>query len=643
MKSNLEKIKGMGKVELLNFALEVGEESKDYRSTLNKNRPFRNRKFLAIDGEGVNHPEKAPTQSYVLLGVSDGESLDVVSDYDLSTYQCLEFLMSMHDKYPWHIMVSYSFNYDTSMIIKDFSEDQKRRVYKGETILWCGYRVRVLRGKWIEIWQGRNYTKIFDVFSFFQCKFTTACGDYIGDDELYLDISDEVAHGKGLRDTFEYSDLETIIKPYMHKELKLLVRLMNQLRDLLASVDLHPQGWHGPGAIASSLLSLHRISKHRPKEDSHYVTTATQYAYAGGRFEGFKTGLYYGDVYSYDIRSAYPYALTQVPSLDESFTVDSDATDVPDFSLCRVSYVDRSISRTGINPFALRSRGGSIYYPNAVATWVWGCEYKIAKKWFGDRVHCSEVIRFADNGVRPFAFIEDLFSKRQSFKRVNNPVQLACKLGMNSIYGKLAQRIGWDEVNNKAPHHHQLRIAGFCTAMCRSMVLDAMMQAPEAMIAVETDGIYSEKPLTLDIGKNLGQYEESRYSGMLFMQSGVYFTLSDLDYPKELGYDEWSAGKTRGFTPNKANVDVAMSTVQTLEPVKISQRRFYGLPGAVGKSTERSWGDEPRRLEWGGGGKRAHRPEYCSACSHGDLWHSTAWTPSTDPNSHKHPLPWMAD
>lgn len=569
--------------------------------------------------------------------------MDAISDYDLSSYDCLDFLIRLQDKFPYHIKVAYSFNYDVTMILKDFTEAQQEKLYRGETVLYCGFRVRVLRGKWMELWRGGNYLKLFDVFSFFQCKFITACGDYIGGDPLYMEVAEQVSGGKSRRDTFEWSELETLIKPYMHLELKLLVRLMETFRELLASIDLHPQGWHGPGAIASTLLSLHRINKHRPKEDHKYVTAATQYAYAGGRFEGFKTGVYYGDVYSYDIRSAYPYALTQVPSLDESFAVDYDVTDVPDFSLCRVSYVDRGISRTGINPFALRSSGGSIYYPNAVATWVWGCEYKVAKKWFGDRVHCSEVIRFADNGVRPFAFIEDLFTKRQSFKRVNNPVQLACKLGMNSIYGKLAQRIGWDQEKNMAPHHHQLRIAGFCTSMCRSMVLDAMMQAPESMIAVETDGIYSEKPLTLDIGPKLGQYEESQYSGMLFMQSGVYFTLSDLGYDKGLGYDEWSAGKTRGFTPNKANVDVALSTVETLDSVKISQRRFYGLPGANGKPTLRSWGDEPRELQWGGGGKRSHRPEFCSGCAHGDLWHSTAWTPSIKPESHKHPLPWVVE
>ena len=127
------------------------------------------------------------------------------------------------------------------------------------------------------------------------------------------------------------------------------------------------------------------------------------------------------------------------------------------------------------------------------------------------------------------------------------------------------------------------------------------------------------------------------------MQSGVYFTLSDLGYDKEFGYDDWSAGKTRGFTPNKANVDVALSTVEKLEAVKISQKRFYGLPGAVGKPTLRSWGEEPRRLEWGGGGKRSHMPEYCPGCAHGDLWHSTSWTPNTNPKSHKHPLPWVVN
>lgn len=612
------------------------EEVQQYRSTNAKRNPYRNRKFLAIDGEGIG---KSP-HFYVLLGASDGESSADISSESLSTYECLEFLIKMECKYPDHIKVGFSINYDIAMITKDFTDKQLARMMKGDTVLHCGFRVRCLKGKWLDIFKGGVSTRIFDVFSFFGCSFIKASEDYIGTHPLYLEIAESVEEGKDKRGSFTYDQLETLIRPYMHKELELLVLLMTKLREYLASINLHVSSWHGPGAVASKLLSQHKIKKYRPEEDHVYVRTASQYAYAGGRFEGFKMGLFYGDVYSYDLRSAYPYALTQVPALDGEFYSSDDITDVPDFSLCRVSYYNLTTDRTAINPLALRSNSGSIFYPGAVDTWIWGCEYKAAKKWFGDKIECSEVIRFSDSGIRPFDFVHDLYEQRMTFKHAHNPVQLVCKLGMNSLYGKLAQRVGWNKKTNMAPHHHQLRIAGFATAMCRASVLDAMMQAPDSIIAVETDGIYSEKPLMLDIGKNLGQWDEQQYSGMLFMQSGVYYTLDKLDYDTALGYDEWSAGKTRGFTANKTNIKVAMKTVNDLAPVKIVQKRFNGLPGGIGRDVFRTWTDEPRTLKWGGGGKRYHSPENCSGCSHNELWHQTVWTPTTSPISHKHSLPW---
>ncbi len=46
------------------------------------------------------------------------------------------------------------------------------------------------------------------------------------------------------------------------------------------------------------------------------IKLAAQYAYFGGRFETFKIGRYKGPVYSLDINSAYPFAISQLPNLN---------------------------------------------------------------------------------------------------------------------------------------------------------------------------------------------------------------------------------------------------------------------------------------------------------------------------------------
>jgi len=44
---------------------------------------------------------------------------------------------------------------------------------------------------------------------------------------------------------------------------------------------------------------------------------------------------------------------------------------------------------------------------------------------------------------RPFSWVTEMYDTRRDWKRRGISAQLALKLCMNSMYGKLAQRIGW--------------------------------------------------------------------------------------------------------------------------------------------------------------------------------------------------------
>jgi hypothetical protein len=66
------------------------------------------------------------------------------------------------------------------------------------------------------------------------------------------------------------------------------------------------------------------------------------------------------------------------------------------------------------------------------------------------------------------------------------------------------------------------------TSFTRSKMFDAMMQEPESIIACATDGVWSLKPLDLDIGTGLGQWEHEELLSFTSIQAGVYFcTKSD--------------------------------------------------------------------------------------------------------------------
>ena len=50
-----------------------------------------------------------------------------------------------------------------------------------------------------------------------------------------------------------------------------------------------------------------------------------------------------------------------------------------------------------------------------------------------------------------------------------------------------------------------------------------MMQYPDDVIGVETDGIYTTHKLDLPLGKGLGEWGVEEYTSMTYVQSGMYF------------------------------------------------------------------------------------------------------------------------
>lgn len=113
-----------------------------------------------------------------------------------------------------------------------------------------------------------------------------------------------------------------------------------------------------------------------------------------------------------------------------------------------------------------------------------------------------------------FDWVEGLYDYRRKVgsKTVGYPI----KLGINSLYGKLAQRVGGRTWAN-------LIWAGLITARTRAKLMHAASLEPENIIMLATDAVYSTVPLDLDIGERLGQWEHSTHDRMFIVQPGLYW------------------------------------------------------------------------------------------------------------------------
>lgn len=521
--------------------------------------------FIAWDGEGYTDTEGV--HHYNLFGNSEGSYVQGAS---LSYEQCFELLLStaaQHDA----IHVIFAGTYDLVMMIHSLPKAKCQRIMSGKPT-WIGpYRVQFFRNKWLSLRdKGGRKVVLYDVFTFFACAFVKACRQYLGESEEL----DDIASVKLQRSTFNQSDLETKVIPYWKQELAYLVRLCEELRSRLASAGISMSRWHGPGAIASAVLTARKIKPHIGITPD-VVTEVARHAYYGGRFEQFKLGHWEGKAYQYDINSAYPASIARLPSLANATWSLGDTETFEDFGLYQIRFASHE-RYFGCYPLPWRSGKGRIYYPRLIGapSWYWGIEaknlllhpneYEVLEAW---------IPTLSDE--RPFAFVKEMYGERQRMKAAGDPAQLAVKLALNSLYGKLAQSKGAvkKEGTWRLPAFHQLLWAGWITAATRAQLYAAIAMNPESVIAVETDAVFTTAPLDLPISNLLGEWSVQEYDALTFIQSGVYFALKG---------EDWVL-KSRGFESHNQQhakwLGVLARSPMRRDAIGFSVNRFGTVPG----------------------------------------------------------------
>lgn len=502
----------------------------DYKHGINAEgrRPHREKlqkaPFVAWDGEG--YTDDTGQHHYMMFGNSNGDSVKGTS---LTWRECFPLLLQSGDSNN----VIYGGDYDIIMMTRDMPYVVRERLYKGLPVKYGGYRMRYMRRKMFYLSDLRTNKRVvlYDVLSFFQTTFVNACKEYLGDDETL-----QAMHQMKLkRDAFNLGD-ESVI-PYWQSELDYLVRLANTLRELLLAVDIKPRGWYGPGAVASALLNSHHMKHYYGSQPDEIIDIAER-AYYGGRFEQFRVGKL-DNVYEYDIRSAYPHAIAQLPDFSYAHWQHAtheagDRVPVDIFGLYNVSW---RVGPLDIGPFPWRRADGRIYYPRfGHASWYWGIEVReCLQKSFPPRMYTineSWVPNLPEDTEQPFrSWVPQMYKDRARMKREGNPAQKALKLGLNSLYGKLAQSTGTqidkDGTYKKPPWHHILW-AGWITASTRARLFNAIRKHRTSVIAMETDAIFTTKPIPeLKCSERLGDWEETHFEQVLYVQSGVYYALTE--------------------------------------------------------------------------------------------------------------------
>jgi hypothetical protein len=521
---------------------------------------FNDIEFIAWDCEGINRgkiDEWTEKQLLVLMANSKDEFL--YNNDGISIEHRFDFLRRCGIRYPWQTHIFFGGSYDFNKILEGLTKEEITAIHQNKN--WT--EVRVDNQDWIIRYRPKkelaighlrlnrprteenvpyrqlcdSYIRFYDVIGFFQSSFLTAMEKWLGRDYEDFEL---IASGKLARLDFKGTD-EEFIKVYNRAELKALVKIMNILHSHLKRLGLKINRWDGAGAIAAQIFREYGLKKSYFKANgkalekirlSDEVQNACEYAYFGGRIESGKIGHYTGEIFNYDISSAYPYAASLLPDLNYGewiYHKNPPLEKVENFSkltLVRVQFYfhnDRLYY-----PFPFRIVGNSVLFPKSGERWLFVSEVKAALKTWQkfDRLTVMEAYEFVpNNSISPFQTLESLYRQRQIMLENKDAAEKALKLGLNSIYGKLCQKVGWNEETKESPIFHQLLFAGFITSFTRARIYEAISNELDSVISISTDGITSTKPLSLKISpeKNFGTWTLEKIQEIVQLQSGVYW------------------------------------------------------------------------------------------------------------------------
>jgi hypothetical protein len=239
-----------------------------------------------------------------------------------------------------------------------------------------------------------------------------------------------------------------------------------------------------------------------------------------------------------------------------------------------------------------RSRHGGLSWRIAGSGIYWSPELRSAEKLGAVLTFGSGWVYRCECQCRPFDWIEPLYLARKVMGKGTAGIPI--KLGLNSLYGKLAQRIG-------VPKYGNFVWAGLITALTRARLNSAISQARPDIVMIATDGLYSRVPLDLPIGADLGQWElKTHDKGLFVVQPGLYwgadaiggrsafrtrgvsrgfFMEAGRTAKFETAWRDWHAGNA-GKVPNATTIPVVSLPLRLFVGLRLAQAR--GKPDLAG-------------------------------------------------------------
>lgn len=526
----------------------------------------------------------------VLLTVAHPDGRAAYLEFPKSFRQIVGWLNKFAAKY-----TAYNMDYDARAILKFLPKKVWTCLYRDERAQWGGMNISYRVGRYFQVsMDGESILSIFDCATYFQKSMRAAAEETLHDVE------------KGSIPSAWYKDMGAALRDPRRKKRVLLyavqdahvcARLWEFLNKQFAGLGVPAETLArplSPGSIAAGYFGQ-RIASDIPP----WANWTAKRAYAGGRIEVYQRGMF-PRVWVYDIKSAYPWALANLPHPAGLEIVRADGTR-PDAAYSILHVVLRIHENVVCPPVPAWGDKTRVFPTGYFSTWITRPEYDYCKRkgWVRDILDGIHLV----GERRPWLpDIAELFLLRKTRPEIS----MAIKLVLNSIYGKLGEmgeawkesftaeggtrKIGGRFVS-KTKHLSAATnffAASYVTALVRLRIQEVIdrVGADNAVLSA-TDGLVLTAPLPATmLGGNLGQWAlTAEKARACVVGSGVY----------SLFYDGSWHDKNRGYRMTAPLVEV-LDRASTR--IRIKSRMAYTLGDWAMKGVElNDMVDLPRTLD----------------------------------------------
>ncbi len=457
------------------------------------------------------------------------------------------------------IVFFWNLKFDASVLLKSLKEHlmefytgySKEEKLRG---VFNGLKVEYLNKKCLTLNDKDSHKKfsrvvIYDAMQLW--KFSGVNGksslDSVAEKHLNLHKQDDEVNkiypNKQFPNKISKKNLKIIIK-YCIEDCKLIPKLVNLWLDkFYASFKYYPQKFHSLGTIALDTLRTDLTEMHSFNAISYDIQSLAYKCYFGGRFEIFFKG-YLENIHHADINSAYPYSMSLIPNMKTGSW--KTIKEISELNTLKIGLyrIKVKVNENKLCPFLYRKDNGSVMCPNGTfTTWTTSYELDVALKYYDIELINIFGYEYTEKENCQFQkLIKKWYGQRIAQK--DEGQKYIYKVLINSLYGKFAQR------KPEPKNLFNPVMASLITGKCRAMLLESAQNSKDDIIMFATDGVFSRKPLNVNIkGKKiLGRWSYDFHPKFKLVMAGIY-SFSDKENPDKLKV------KTRGFSPKMRKIN----------------------------------------------------------------------------------------